>query len=108
MVATGKCKRAHAQIRTGIPLQKDTIVVRTEVTRNPKRRILATSRKVSVPITQTFPQEPSSQTPEFEPLFTDHGLPTGKLQKGPSRSVTVRLFANFISCSRKLIARLSD
>lgn len=96
--AAGKRKRVHVQIRTGIPLEQDAVVTRTEVTRNLKRRVLTKSRKVSVPVDQdTSSQGPPSRTPESEPLVPDPEPPTHKPQKGPSRSVSVRLSVSFNS-----------
>ena len=94
--ASRKRKRVHIQIRTGIPIHKDAVVTCMEVTRSTKQRILAKSRKVSVPVTETpSSQDPSSPTSEPQPSAADSGPPIGKPRKGPSRSVAVRLSVIF-------------
>ena len=94
--APRKRKRGHAQTRTGIPLHRDAVVTRVEITRKTKQRILTKSFKVSVPVIEaTSSQRPPSRTPEPQPLVSDSEPPIDKPQKGPSRSVAVTPFGLF-------------
>ena len=64
-MAPPKHKRTHPQILSNIPLHKDSVVTRIEVSRTSKKRIFAKLSEVSVPVTKPAPsQDLPLQTPE--------------------------------------------
>jgi hypothetical protein len=89
MAPSTKRKRGHTQIRTNFP-QK--VVTRVEVTHRSNQRVLAKSKKFSVPVSNSpRPQNASSQTldPLPGPLDDIPDFPAKKAQRGPSHSVSV-------------------
>ena len=95
-MAPVKRKRTHTQIRSNIPLHKDSVVTRVEVTQVTKQQILAKLRKVSVPVPVAEPASlkgPPPQTSEPDlsiPANTPKPPINKTCNKGPSCSVTVR------------------
>ena len=93
-MAPAKCKCIHMQFRFNIPLHKDSVITRIEITRNPKQWILAKSRKVSVLVTE--PTSSKASEPQLSTQFDDPEPSPKKLQKAASHSVTV---CTIYSCS---------